>query len=44
MQAVDGAIDNAKNAMDNAIYRIKKEVKHQKQKSDSMCRLKTAHN
>ena len=44
MQAVDGAIDNAKNAMDNAIHRIKKEVKLQKQKSDSMCRLKTAHN
>ena len=44
MQAVDGAIDNAKNAMDNAIHRIKKEVKLQKQKSESMCRLKTAHN
>jgi len=44
MQAVDGAIDNAKHAMDSAIDRIKREVKLQKQKSNSMCQLKTAHN
>lgn len=44
IQVVDEAIDNAKSAVDSAIYRIKKEVKLQKQKSDSMCRLKTAYN
>ena len=44
MQAVDGALDNAKTAMDTAIDRIKKEVNLQKLKSDSMCQLKTAHN
>ena len=44
MQAVDGAIENAKHAMDTAIQRIKKEVKLEKMKSDSMCDLKTAHN
>ena len=44
MDAVDGALDNVKNAMDNAIQRINKEIRLQKLKSDSMCRLKTAHN
>ena len=44
MDAVDGALDNVKNAMDNAIQRINKEIKLQKLKSDSMCHLKTAHN
>ena len=44
IQAVDGVMDNAKSAMDTAIDRIKKEVNLQKLKSDSMCRLKTAHN
>jgi len=44
IQAVDGAIDNAKQAMDTAIDRIKREVELQKQKSDAMCELKTAHN
>jgi len=44
IQAVDGAFDNAKNVVDNAIDRIKKEVNLQKLKSDSMCRLKTAYN
>jgi len=44
MEAVDGALDNVKNVMDNAIQRINKEIKIQKLKSDSMCQLKTAHN
>ena len=44
MEAVDGALDNVKNVMDNAIQRINKEIKMQKLKSDSMCHLKTAHN
>ena len=44
MQTVDGAIDNAKNVMDSAIERIKKEVALQREKSEDMCHLKTAHN
>ena len=44
MEAVDGALDNVKNVMDNAIQRINKEIKIQKLKSDSLCQLKTAHN
>ena len=44
MDVVDGALDNVKNAMDNAIQRINKEIKMQKLKSDTMCQLKTAHN
>ena len=44
MDVVDGALDNVKNAMDNAIQRINKEIKMQKLKSDSLCQLKTAHN
>ncbi len=44
MEAVDGVIDNAKHAMDNAIDRIKKEIQLQKEKSDNMCKIKTAHN
>ena len=44
MDAVDGALDNVKNAMDNAIQRINREIRLQKLKSDSLCQLKTAHN
>ena len=44
MEAVDGALDNVKSAMDNAIERINREIRLQKLKSDSMCNLKTAHN
>ena len=44
LQAVDGALDGAKHAVDNAVSRIRQEVRLQKQKSDSLCRLKTAHN
>merc|ERR1719464_1684154 len=44
MEAVDGALDNVKTAMDHAIQRINREIRLQKLKSDSMCHLKTAHN
>ena len=44
MDAVDGALDNVKSAMDNAIQRINREIRLQKLKSDSLCRQKTAHN
>jgi len=44
MEVVDGAIDNAKSAMEGAIDRIKKEVALQREKSEDMCHLKTAHN
>ena len=37
-------MDTAINAVDTAIDRIKKEVKIQKDKSESMCKYKTAHN
>ena len=44
MEAVDGVFDNAKHVVDNAIDRIKKEIQLQKEKSDNMCKIKTAHN
>jgi hypothetical protein len=44
MEAVDGVFDNAKHVMDNAIDRIKKEIQLQKEKSDNLCKMKTAHN
>ncbi len=44
MEAVDGVFDNAKHVVDNAIDRIKKEIQLQKEKSDNLCKIKTAHN
>ena len=37
-------MDTALHAVDTAIDRIKREVEIQKQKSDNMCKFKTAHN
>ena len=37
-------MDTALHAVDTAIDRIKREVQLQKQKSDGMCKYKTAHN
>lgn len=37
-------MDTAFQAVDTAIDRIKREVQIQKEKSDEMCRYKTAHN
>ena len=37
-------MDTALHAVDSAFDRIKREVELQKQKSDNMCKFKTAHN
>ena len=37
-------MDTALQAVDTAMNRIRREVKIQKEKSDHMCKLKTAHN
>ena len=41
---VPAKMDTAFQAVDTAIDRIKREVQIQKEKSDNMCRYKTAHN
>lgn len=43
MEVVDGAIQAVDGAIDKVIDRVKREVKLQKQRSNSMCKYTTAH-